>query len=178
MRSLRYTREAKADLEAIAVYTLERYGAKQAQSYRSGFEKFFALLAEHPMAGSSQSGIHPRLRRIVHQSHAIYYRVDQDEITIARNIGSGPGSAQRAGPVHLNPAAGARFAPAESPAQYAVACPSRIFYDGGTLTKGDPPWVPYHTPDPLPMPTPAGGPWSATLPDWRGLSRLSFPLPT
>jgi len=28
MRSLRYTREAKADLEAIAVYTLERYGAK------------------------------------------------------------------------------------------------------------------------------------------------------
>lgn len=89
MCSLRYTREAKADLEAIAVYTLERYGAKQAQSYRSGFEKFFALLAERPMAGSDQSGIHPRLRRIVHQSHAIYYRVDQDEITIARILGPG-----------------------------------------------------------------------------------------
>jgi len=98
MRSLRFTREAKADLEGIAVYTLERYGAKQAQTYRGGFENFFALLAEHPMAGSDQSGIQPRLRRIVHQSHAIYYRVDQDEITIARILGPGQDPLEALGP--------------------------------------------------------------------------------
>jgi len=50
------------------------------------------------MAGSDQSGIHPRLRRIVHQSHAIYYRVDQDEITIARILGPGQDPLEALGP--------------------------------------------------------------------------------
>ena len=89
MHKVRFTPEARADLDDIVLYTIDRYGLKQAREYRGGFEKLFSLLAEHRLMGSDQSGIQPNLRRIVHQSHTIYYRVAEHEVTIARILGPG-----------------------------------------------------------------------------------------
>lgn len=89
MLNVRFTPDARADLDGIIVYTLERFGIAQAQTYRAGFEKFFEILATYPQAGSDQSDIRPGLRRIVHQAHAIYYRVEGDNIVIGRILGPG-----------------------------------------------------------------------------------------
>jgi toxin ParE1/3/4 len=91
MLRYRLLREARNDLAAIADYTIERFGIDQARTYRDKLEQAFVLLSERPLIGSDQSHIKPGIRRFVHESHAIYYRIDidTDEIIIYRLLGPG-----------------------------------------------------------------------------------------
>ena len=70
MPRYRLTRRADRKLEAIYRYTLENFGAAQADSYFIALEETFALLAERPYLGRT---FH-EYRRFEHESHVIFYR--------------------------------------------------------------------------------------------------------
>ncbi|MGI9305106.1 MAG: type II toxin-antitoxin system RelE/ParE family toxin [Gammaproteobacteria bacterium] len=81
--------DAEADLDEIADYTIEKFGLEQARVYKDGLKRAFQLLAENPLIGSDQGHIRPNVRRFVHKSHAIYYRLDGDDVLILRILGPG-----------------------------------------------------------------------------------------
>ena len=53
MAEYRLSSQAKADLDEIANYTIEKYGIEQARCYRDGLESCFQTLADTPMIGRS-----------------------------------------------------------------------------------------------------------------------------
>ena len=87
--SYRLLRRAAADLQTIAVYTIDQFGLEQAERYGEGILVTLEAIAEHPLMGSDQSHIRPGLRRHVYESHAIYYRVATDHVVIQRILGPG-----------------------------------------------------------------------------------------
>lgn len=89
MIKYRLLRAADVDLDAIAEYTIARHGVQQARAYRDRLMQAFESIAAHPEIGSDQGQILPGLRRFIHESHAIYYRVGQNEIVVMRLLGPG-----------------------------------------------------------------------------------------
>jgi toxin ParE1/3/4 len=85
----RLTREADADLKAIADHTIEQFGVAQARKYSEALFKAFDTLAVFPLLGADQNQIEPNLRRFVHASHSIYYWVDDGEVVIVSLLGPG-----------------------------------------------------------------------------------------
>ena len=78
MPCYRLTRRADRKLEAIYRYTLESFGAAQADAYFAGFDDTFTLLAERPGLGRP---FH-EYRRFEHESHVIFYRSRRGGILI------------------------------------------------------------------------------------------------
>ncbi len=89
MPRIRLAPDAVEDLEAIAEYTIERFGLNQAALYREGILGAIDLLAENPLLGTAQESIMINARRFVHQSHVIYYEVALKEIVVLRILGPG-----------------------------------------------------------------------------------------
>lgn len=48
------------------------------------FEVAFERLRTHPLAGRSADSVSSGLRRLVHRSHRIFYRVNDDRVVIVR----------------------------------------------------------------------------------------------
>ncbi|MBI2425790.1 MAG: type II toxin-antitoxin system RelE/ParE family toxin [Candidatus Hydrogenedentes bacterium] len=86
---MHFTEAADADLEAIASYTIARFGLEQARLYRDGLFKVFDLISEFPQSGSEQVRLRPKLRRLVHDAHAIYYEIRDEDILVVRILGRG-----------------------------------------------------------------------------------------
>jgi toxin ParE1/3/4 len=74
----RLTRRADRKLEAIYRYTLETFGATQADTYFAALEDMFGLLAERPNLGRTFHDY----RRFEHESHVIFYRPRRGGILI------------------------------------------------------------------------------------------------
>lgn len=89
MPELRFTQAAAEDLASIADYTIERHGVRQARSYRDRLFRAFDLIVERPFIGSNQSHVRSDTRRLVHESHGIYYEVGSTEILVLRILGPG-----------------------------------------------------------------------------------------
>ncbi len=89
MADYRLSKLADKDLTSIASYTIKRFGLRQASLYRDGLFKAFEMVADFPLIGGDQSQIKNNIRRHVHESHAIYYRVGVNEIFILRILGPG-----------------------------------------------------------------------------------------
>lgn len=89
MADFRLSKHAEKDLSAIAAYTLQNFGLRQARRYRDGLFKTFEMITDFPLIGSDQSRIKKNVRRHVYESHAIYYRIDGTEIIILRILGPG-----------------------------------------------------------------------------------------
>jgi toxin ParE1/3/4 len=89
MANYRLSKRAERDLVNIATYTIQNFGTRQARLYRDGLFKACEMIAEFPLIGSDQSQIKKNIRRHVHESHSIYYRVDGDLIFILRILGPG-----------------------------------------------------------------------------------------
>ena len=89
MLELRLTKAADADVAAIAEYTIERHGLKQARVYAEGLFKALALLTENPQLGSDQGQVRANTRRLVYESHGIYYEIGEAEILVLRILGPG-----------------------------------------------------------------------------------------
>jgi len=87
MARYRLTRRAENDLSGIADYTIRQFGIGQARRYRDGLIKAFGMLVEHPRLGSDQGNIRSGVRRLIYESHAIYYRPAGNEIVILRILG-------------------------------------------------------------------------------------------
>jgi toxin ParE1/3/4 len=85
---VRLRQQAQDDLDALATYSLESFGAAQAVRYKSNFLKALDLLGVFPQMGP-ETDIREGLRRHVHASHAIYYRVDDEGIVVTRILGPG-----------------------------------------------------------------------------------------
>jgi len=89
MNNYRLLKKAEKDIENIANYTIQRFGIKQARVYRDDLFKVFEMISEFPLIGSNHDHIQKNIRRHVHEYHSIYYRVDNNGITIYRILGPG-----------------------------------------------------------------------------------------
>lgn len=73
MTAYRLTREAERDIVDIYVYSVERFGASQAERYTADLSRRLDQIADTPTLGRELGIVRPGLRRLNHQSHAIYY---------------------------------------------------------------------------------------------------------
>lgn len=89
------TEEADADLDVLAEHTIARFGIAQARRYSEALFGVFDMLVKFPLMGTDQSHISPDLRRFVHASHAIYYKVAGDSVVIVSLLGPGQDPATR-----------------------------------------------------------------------------------
>ena len=69
------TVRAQADLDAIADYTLEQWGAGQMERYVKALDARFVWLAERPEIGRRRDDILGALRCYPEGSHLIFYRI-------------------------------------------------------------------------------------------------------
>ena len=84
MAEYRLSNQAKADLNEIADYTIEKFGIDQARRYRDGLETCFQTLADTPMVGRSAAAFAPELRRYEIQAHVVFYRPEDPGAFIVR----------------------------------------------------------------------------------------------
>ena len=84
MADYRFSSRAEADLAGIADYTIRTFGIEQAHRYRDALETCFQTLAENPRLGRSTEQLAPGLRRFEHQSHTVFYTVDEGGLLIVR----------------------------------------------------------------------------------------------
>ena len=86
MADFRLTQQAKADLDDIAVYTLENWGVQQALRYVDSLEQCCHLLANRPNVGATASDLAPDLRRHAHRAHVVYYLPEKNGVLIVRML--------------------------------------------------------------------------------------------
>ena len=100
MASYRLSQRADEDFESIYVFGLLNFGERQAEAYVDGMEARFDEIAAHPFMYPSIDSVRQGYRLSVYGTHSIYYRVDVDEVVIARilrnqNIGAALGASNR-----------------------------------------------------------------------------------
>jgi toxin ParE1/3/4 len=78
----RLTPRAAADLDAIADYTIEKWGSTQMEEYLRSLHRRFEWLAEHPLAGRERNDVHPEYRSFPEGSHIIFYIISDDFVDI------------------------------------------------------------------------------------------------
>ena len=81
---LKQSPRASADLDSIYEYGAANYGTRAALAYIEGIEQRFRLLLDHPRSGRTEDTLVSGLRSIPSGSHRIFYRIDDDTITINR----------------------------------------------------------------------------------------------
>lgn len=84
MSEYQLSRRAATDLEAIADYTIERFGIKQARHYRDQLSACFHQLGDNPALGRPVEFLAAGLRRFEHRSHIIFYQAVGTRILIVR----------------------------------------------------------------------------------------------
>lgn len=84
MRRVRLSPQADSDLEAVAIYGIEQFGAAQADLYQDEMFKQFDLLAEYPRLGLPIPHPSRELYRFGYGSHVIIYSIEPDSLTIRR----------------------------------------------------------------------------------------------
>jgi toxin ParE1/3/4 len=88
MADYRLSRRAAIDLQAIAEFTIERFGLERARRYRDELKTCFAELAANPTMGRRAEHLAPGLRRFEHQSHVVFYQQSDDGVLIVRILHS------------------------------------------------------------------------------------------
>ena len=81
-RAYRLTPRVLSDLDAIADFTIERWGVEQLDTYLGALANRFARLAENPSLGRDRSDIHPGYRSFPSGSHIVFYIEDGNFINI------------------------------------------------------------------------------------------------
>ncbi len=84
MAKCRFTQRAELDLEAIAEYTIKRFGAEKARSYLADFKSCFDRLVENPVIGRRVEHLGAGLRRFEQGSHIVFYQVADYGVLIVR----------------------------------------------------------------------------------------------
>jgi len=85
-RSPRYqfTDKAERDLESIIDYTVQEWGASQANTYLDGLELRAQLLAENPDLGMARETLFGGLLSFPYETHILYYKKHARGIVIVR----------------------------------------------------------------------------------------------
>ena len=76
------TPQALADLDAVAEYTLGRWGRQQVKIYLTALTDRMEWLAESPDLGKSRDEIAPGYRSFPEGSHLIFYIPEDGHISI------------------------------------------------------------------------------------------------
>lgn len=84
MADYRLSGQASTDLEAIAEFTINRFGIEQARQYRDESKGCFRTLAESPTLGRRAEHLAKGLRRFEHGSHIIFYMPLDDGVLVVR----------------------------------------------------------------------------------------------
>lgn len=84
MPDFRLSKLADGDIVNIAQYTIEQFGIKQARTYRDSLAICFHSLAKNPKLGRVIDHIGKGLRCYDHKSHAVFYKVNRQDILIIR----------------------------------------------------------------------------------------------
>jgi toxin ParE1/3/4 len=87
LKALRFTRKAENDLVSAHDYTVAHFGIAQWNFYERSLKTALADLPHHPALGIDFTAVRPNIRRLIHRSHAIYYRIEPDHILVLRILG-------------------------------------------------------------------------------------------
>jgi len=79
-----YSAKAEADLEQIVDYTLQRWGANQANEYINGLEALAKQLAQRPAMGLPNILDITTLFAFPYKSHTLYYLKKESGISVVR----------------------------------------------------------------------------------------------
>lgn len=79
--------KAESDYFDIYAYTYENFGQDQAEKYVAGLLDIFTLITEHRRIGRDIGHIRAGYFRYEYESHTVYYKQDQDKISITRILG-------------------------------------------------------------------------------------------
>ncbi len=80
------SKRAERDIEDIARYTIEKFGVEQARTYRDSMNACFISIVENPRLGGEVAHIRKGYRCLIHQSHAIFYKMERRDILIIRAL--------------------------------------------------------------------------------------------
>jgi toxin ParE1/3/4 len=84
MASFRLSLRADADLLGIGSYTLQTWGAQQANQYLGDLERGCAIVAQNPALGRSCERLGSGLRRWETGKHVLFYREERGGILVSR----------------------------------------------------------------------------------------------
>ncbi|WP_022953678.1 type II toxin-antitoxin system RelE/ParE family toxin [Leucothrix mucor] len=79
--TVRFTEDAKSDIKAIYIYSYQNFGRQQADKYFDALSEKMETLSDVVIC-SDYSFVREGLKRLNHQSHAIYYREDEDDVLV------------------------------------------------------------------------------------------------
>ena len=79
-----FTDKAERDLDGIINYTVQEWGASQANTYLDGLESRAQLLAENPDLGTARETVFEGLLSFPYESHILYYKKHARGIVVVR----------------------------------------------------------------------------------------------
>jgi toxin ParE1/3/4 len=82
----RLSKLARTDPIEIADYTVDTWGPDQAYRYLDSLDACFHQLAQMPGMGRPCNSVRHGYRRLEHEKHIIFYRVEKDGIFISRTL--------------------------------------------------------------------------------------------
>jgi toxin ParE1/3/4 len=86
MPSYKFSARAELDLEGIIDYTLQHWGADQAEKYLAALEELAGNLARMPALGQSRDELSKGLKVFPYENHLLFYIKDRQGITIPRVV--------------------------------------------------------------------------------------------
>ena len=87
MANYRLSLSAKEDLIRIHQFWVKKFGSKQADKYFYTFFEYFEIIAASPFAFEAMDFIRPGYRRGVCGSESIFYKVEEDMVSIMAIVG-------------------------------------------------------------------------------------------
>jgi toxin ParE1/3/4 len=80
MPNFRLSKQAKADLKSIALYTDHEWGRRQSNHYLLQLDQCFHFLGDNPDIGRACDEIRPGYRYHPQGSHIIFYRLSNNGV--------------------------------------------------------------------------------------------------
>ncbi len=81
---LELSRKAKADLDDIRDFGVERFGSARTDSYLGSVEAAFSLILRYPSAGFLHDRLGSAIRSVSCQSHRVLYEVIGERVVVQR----------------------------------------------------------------------------------------------
>jgi toxin ParE1/3/4 len=97
-RRLVVTARARADLQGILRYTTQQWGKRQRGIYKAKLTAAMNQLTRHPHMGEARDDIPAGMRAKAVEQHVIFYRADDEAITVIRIL-----HRKMDAPTHLGP---------------------------------------------------------------------------
>jgi toxin ParE1/3/4 len=84
MAELEFSVDAVADIDAITVFSVERFGKAVADAYLTGLEAACDQLRLYPEMAAIYPRLRPAMRCLIYRRHRIFYRVAGETVSIVR----------------------------------------------------------------------------------------------